>query len=341
MQIRLFPYNNITYFMSNCTFCHEPGHRIQQCNSPLISLFETCIRYNAAYDYYLGLETTYLQLYLNSLNVNLLRAIGYTHNIVLKQNSFTSKYRICIPYNRFIKQFLIHYLHVPSSQHIELINSLSYGKIVIYSHHIHDLFLRNNIHTNWTPVAISTILMSTRIFSIELKVIQENDVLPQLDECAICFEEISQDKHCKLLCNHYFCSSCLFQYIETLYKSNRDNSACPLCRNNITDIMVPKSNYYNCLYSISKIKNIYKENRIRYDINDNEDNDDDIEPFESRMEYFPIFVSEHPPLKQMKYVFYIVMRMFIIFTYFEYLFETFRSLFKNANSSHNPNMLQI
>lgn len=321
--------------MPNCSFCHEPGHRIQQCNSPLISLFETCIRYNAAYDYYLGLETTYLQLYLNSLNVNLLRAIGYTRNIVLKQNSSTSKYRICIPYNRFIKQFLIHYLHVPSSQHIELINSLSYGKIIIYSHHIHDLFLRNNIHTNWTPVAISTILMSTRIFSIELKVIQENDVLPQLDGCAICFEEISQDKHCKLLCNHYFCSSCLFQYIETLYKSNRDNSPCPLCRNNITDIMVPKSNYYNCLYSISKIKTIYKENHFQYDDND------DIEPFELRMEYFPIFVSEHPPLKQMKYVFYIVTRMFIIFTYFEYLFETFRYLFKNANSSHNPNMLQI
>lgn len=318
--------------MPSCSFCHEPGHRIQNCTSSLIDIFEKCIRYNAAYDYYLGLQGTYLQMYLVSLNTNLLRAIGYTHNIILKKQPSTQQYNICIPYNIFIKQFLIHYLNVPNNQHIELINSLSHGKIVIYSQHIHDFFLRNNIRTNWTPTTIATMLLSTRIFSIELKIIKENELSSQLDECAICIEKISQDKYCKLLCNHYFCSSCVFQYIETVHRSNRDDPMCPLCRNAITDIMVTKSNYKNCLHSITKIKNIYKINTNPYD---------ELETFELRIAYIPLFIAEHPQFIQMKYACYVVVRMFIIFSYFECIFRVIVYFFKNANSSHNPNMLQI
>ena len=94
-----------------------------------------------------------------------------------------------IPYNLFIKQFLIHYLNVPQNQHIDLINSLSHGKITIYSQYIHDFFLRNDIRTNWTPTTIATVLLSTRIFSIELKIIKESEISSEVDECAICFEK--------------------------------------------------------------------------------------------------------------------------------------------------------
>lgn len=318
--------------MPSCSFCHEPGHRIQNCTSSLIDVFEKCIRYNAAYDYYLGLESTYLQMYLVSLNTNLLRAIGYRHDIILKKPSSMQLFNTYIPYNLFIKQFLIYYLNVPNNQHIELINSLSHGKIVIYSQHIHDFFLRNDIRTNWTPTTIATMLLSTRIFSIELKIIKESEISSQLDECAICIEQISQDKYCKLLCNHSFCSSCIFQYIETLYKSNREDPVCPLCRNTITDIMITKSNYKNCLHSITKIKNIYKVNTNPYD---------EIETFELRIAYLPLFISQHPQFIQMKYAFYVVMRMFIMYSYLECMFRVILYFFKNANSYHNPNMLQI
>lgn len=319
--------------MPSCSFCHEPGHRIQNCNSPLIDMFENCIQYSAAYDYYLGMESTYLQMYLVSLNTNLLRAIGYTHNIILKKPSLVQQDTTRIPYKIFIKQFLIHYLNVPCSRHIELINSLSHGKILIYSQHIHDFFLRNNIRTNWTPSTIATILLSTRIFSIELKIIKESDISYQIDECAICIEKISRDKYCKLLCNHYFCSSCIFQYIETLYMSNREDPACPLCRNTITDIMITQANYRSCLHSITKIKNIYKMNTHLYD--------DEVDSFELRIAYFPICITEHHQFIQMKYAFCVVVRMFVIFTYFECMFRVIMYLFKNASSSHNPNMLQI
>ena len=318
--------------MPSCSFCHEPGHRIQNCTSSLIDVFEKCIRYNAAYDYYLGMESTYLQMYLVSLNTNLLRAIGYRHNIILKKPNSMQLFNTYIPYNLFIKQFLIHYLNVPRNQHIELVNSLSHGKIVIYSQHIHDFFLRNDIRTNWTPTTIATMLLSTRIFSIELKIIKDNEIPSQIDECAICIEQISRDKYCKLLCNHSFCSSCIFQYIETLYKSNREDPVCPLCRNTITDIMITKSNYKHCLHSITKIKNIYKVNTNPYD---------EIETFELRIAYLPLFISQHPQFIQMKYAFYVVVRMFIMYSYLECIFRVILYFFKNANSYHNPNMLQI
>lgn len=322
--------------MSACSFCHEPGHRIQHCNSHLISTFEKCIRYNAAYDYYLGLQSTYLQLYLISLDLNVLRAIGYRHKIILKKKWLKSNNSTCIPYKIFIKKFLVHYLIVPNIQHIELINSLSYLKIELYSLHIHDFILRNNIHTNWTPTTIATMLLSTRIFSIELTVMNDCDLPTQIDDCSICIDKISTDKYCKLLCNHSFCSSCVFQYIKTLYKSNKDDPVCPLCRDKITYIMVTQSNYKNCLQSISVIKNMYKLNRIQYNVNDDED-----ESFDLRIEYCPIFLSEHPQFIRMKYAFYVIIRMFVFITYIEFMFRLVYYMFKTANSYRNPNMLQI
>ena len=317
--------------MPSCSFCHEPGHRIQNCTSSLIDVFEKCIRYNAAYDYYLGWKVlTYKCILYHS--IQLLRAIGYRHDIILKKPSSMQLFNTYIPYNLFIKQFLIHYLNVPNNQHIELINSLSHGKIVIYSQHIHDFFLRNDIRTNWTPTTIATMLLSTRIFSIELKIIKESEISSQLDECAICIEQISQDKYCKLLCNHSFCSSCIFQYIETLYKSNREDPVCPLCRNTITDVMITKSNYKNCLHSITKIKNIYKVNTYPYD---------EIETFELRIAYLPLFISQHPQFIQMKYAFYVVMRMFIMYSYLECMFRVILYFFKNDNNYHSQYMLQI
>ena len=271
-------------------------------------------------------------MYLVSLNTNLLRAIGYRHKIILKKANSIQLSNMHIPYNLFIKQFLIHYLNVPQNQHIDLINSLSHGKITIYSQYIHDFFLRNDIRTNWTPTTIAAVLLSTRIFSIELKIIKESEISSEVDECAICFEKISRDRYCNLLCNHSFCSSCIFQYIETLYKSNREEPTCPLCRKTITDVMITKSNYNNCLHSITKIKNIYKVNTNPYD---------EIDNFELRITYFPVFITEHPEFIRMKYAFYVVIRTFIIYSYFECMFRVITYFFKNANSYHNPDTLQI
>jgi len=320
----------IFIFMPTCSFCCQPGHRIQHCDSQMLSVFDICIQRSAAYDYYLGLQTSYLRVYLISLDFTLLRAVGYTHNILFKKKSGQAY----IPYKDFINKFILHYSDVSSTKHIDLINSLSYNQITLYSEHIHQFLINHNIHTNWTPSSISTILLSTRIFAIDLKIVNDSDTLACPDNCAVCLDSISTNKYCKLLCNHYFCSPCILKYIEQLYKNNRDHPICPLCRSDITDIVITNSDYKNCMNQITKIKNIRRPNYSNDYYNDSEQ-------FELRIEYMPIYITNHPEFERMKYAFFVVARMYVLLVYLDIMFKSLEYLFKSASSFHNQDTLQI
>jgi hypothetical protein len=320
--------------MPTCSFCRQPGHRIQHCDSQMISVFDKCLQYSAAYDYYLGLQTSYLRVYVNSLDFTLLRAIGYTYNILFKKKSGQPQSQKYIPYNNFINKFILHYSDVPSIKHIDLINSLSYNKITLYSEHIHQFFLTHNIHTNWTPSSISTILLSTRIFAIDLRIANDSEMLTCEDNCAVCLESIPTNQFCKLLCNHYFCSPCILKYIEQLYKNYRDHPICPLCRSDITDIIITKNDYRNCINQIAKIKNIRRPDYYNDYYNDSEQ-------FELRIEYMPIYITNHLHFEKMKYAFFVIVRFYVWLVYLEFMFKFIGYLFKNASSFRNQDMLQI
>lgn len=322
----------IIIFMPTCSFCRQPGHRIQHCDSQMINVFDIRLQYSAAYDYYLGLQTSYLRVYLISLDFTLLRAVGYTHNILFKKKSGQTY----LPYKDFINKFILHYSDVSSTKHVDLINSLSYNKITLYSEHIHDFLINHNIHTNWTPSSISNILLSTRIFAIDLKIANDSEILTYVDDCAVCLEPIPTNQYCKLLCNHYFCSPCILKYIEQLYKNNRDHPICPLCRSDITDIVITKNDYHNCINQISKIKNIRRHTDEYYD-----NSYTDSEQFELRIEYMPIYITNHPQFERMKYAFFVVARMYVLLVYLDILFKSIEYLFKSASSFHNQYTLQI
>ena len=331
--------------MPACSFCHQFGHRIQNCNSNVIKIYEQFVKHNAAFDFYLGLQSTYLKLYLASLNINVLRAISYKRNFSLKNIPHTNCAGKYSHYKEFIQQFILYYLMIPSHKHMELINSVPYREIITYSHNIHGFLIGNNIHTNWTPQNISTILLSTRIFKIDIQIQSENEHNEQCDNCAICFETIVSDKHCKLSCNHYFCSPCILQYIKQLYLSYKDYPSCPLCRGEITEITLSETNYDQYVESISNIK----KERLLVSISTNNDDADDefdyeteyIERFELRIDYIPIYLINHPDFERMKYAFCVVVRMYIIFLYFELAVNVIQACFKNASSYHNQDTLQI
>lgn len=314
--------------MPTCSFCRQPGHRIQHCDSKMISVFDKNIQHSAAHDYYLGLHTSYLRVYLTSLDFTLLRAIGYTHNILFKKSS--TRHQRYIPYNEFINKFILHYSDVSSTKHVDLMNSLSYSKITLYSEHIHQFLISHRICTNWTPSSISNILLSTRIFIIDLKIANNSEMLLRNDNCAVCLESIPTNQFCKLICNHYFCSQCILKYIEQLYKDNRDHPICPLCRSDITDMVITKNDYHSCIKQISKIKNIRRPSECYKDV----------EPFEPRIEYIPIYITNHPQFEQMKYAFFVALRMYAWLVYFDFMFNSIGYFVKNASSSHNQDMLQ-
>ena len=80
---------------------------------------------------------------------------------------------------------------------------------------------------------------------------------------------------------------------------------------------------------ISKIKNIRRPSECYKDV----------EPFEPRIEYIPIYITNHPQFEQMKYAFFVVLRMYAWLVYFDFMFNSIGYFFKNASSSHNQDML--
>ena len=126
-------------------------------------------------------------------------------------------------------------------------------KIHMYSEYIHNFLLRSNVHTNWTPTSIATILMSTRVFNITFQPATRLQFTSGLDDCPICYEPIQHScwKYSesrwdtdyisgtiRTLCNHHFCGTCWGKlkpssgrhYDEPIVKK------CPMCRQENTDV---------------------------------------------------------------------------------------------------------
>jgi len=57
------------------------------------------------------------------------------------------------------------------------------------------------------------------------------------NNCTICFTEISEDEKITLNCKHYFCNSCIQDWLD-----NKKYS-CPLCRNEIKEYNLNDKNY--------------------------------------------------------------------------------------------------
>ena len=51
--------------------------------------------------------------------------------------------------------------------------------------------------------------------------------------CCICIESKDNRQICQLNCNHQFCENCIVIYVK-----NKTQTTCPLCRENITKIIV-------------------------------------------------------------------------------------------------------
>ena len=326
--------------MPACSFCREFGHKIHNCNSNIITVYEECVKHNAAFDYYLGLKSTYFSLYLSSLNINILRAISYKRNFPLKNISSNNRFgKYSSVYKEFLQQFILYYLTVPNYKHMELINAVPYRQIIIYSQSIYEFLIGNGIHTNWRPLNISTILLSTRIFQINIQIEYKINEKFKCDNCAICLEKITPHQYCKLSCNHYFCSSCILEYIKQLYLSHKDSPCCPLCRQDITEIYLSESNFNDYVNAISNVKkqrllsnvsDYYTENYFEY-----------LEYFQFQSAYVPTFILSYEQFIKIKQTIYTVIRIYTIVLWIEFISICIQEFFTNANSYHNQDMLQI
>lgn len=57
------------------------------------------------------------------------------------------------------------------------------------------------------------------------------------NNCTICFTEISEEEKITLNCNHYFCNSCIQDWLD------KGKNSCPLCRSDIKEYNLNDKNY--------------------------------------------------------------------------------------------------
>ena len=57
------------------------------------------------------------------------------------------------------------------------------------------------------------------------------------NNCTICFTEISEDEKITLNCKHYFCNSCIQDWLD------KKKYSCPLCRSDIKEYNLNDKNY--------------------------------------------------------------------------------------------------
>lgn len=63
-------------------------------------------------------------------------------------------------------------------------------------------------------------------------VTEEEIINIERENCTICFEKMNTDI-IKTVCNHYFHTKCLKQWLES---SDNENKNCPVCRSNLDNI---------------------------------------------------------------------------------------------------------
>jgi hypothetical protein len=61
------------------------------------------------------------------------------------------------------------------------------------------------------------------------------EISEEQQNCCVCIETLEKDEICRFNCGHTFCGNCINNIMKT-----QINISCPMCRTNITNIIVQK-----------------------------------------------------------------------------------------------------
>jgi len=100
------------------------------------------------------------------------------------------------------------------------------------------------IHSLLQFVDIPSIEMNRFFLQAKFTPISCEDVDVKL-ECPICYQELFLQDALVLRCNHKFCKSCLFQWIDQ--RTIHQACGCPMCRCQISEISTSSENHMQCM----------------------------------------------------------------------------------------------
>jgi len=228
-------YNN-----NKCSYCHEYGHKIDQCiNISVINNAESITRYmrtdNEIRSYINTLDDSRLRILCRNRGINTNRS-----RIILRDEVINSYMRsneiIDITSNNNI---IDNVLREPVEP-----NSFEYLRAARYS--IYDIEMavelirmrQQQLPTNIVEYTLSQIWSIETILRPDIN--QESNII---NDCSICIESIAHVNQVELNCGHTFCQSCLEQYFDRIISVGVPT--CALCREPVCKITANSHDIYN------------------------------------------------------------------------------------------------
>jgi hypothetical protein len=240
-----------------CSFCRNPGHKINTCNDERLRIFEhncliACIEISGLYgNNHIARDNFKTWLINETLDNTCVKAFSI-RNCKCKR---TNNIGVCI--NRIVEYIFIS-LHIIIQQHTIYINPNIQTAINLNNNNMNDennIFMFNNVH-NYSTLSTDRLyyvsyydmvnnannnylneIQTPQKFDIEITIDidEDNEKNDKLCECNICYDKIKKYKFIKSNCKHEFCADC---FIKLLQNEKRGHPRCAYCRAYIDNIFL-------------------------------------------------------------------------------------------------------
>jgi hypothetical protein len=239
---------------SKCSFCGVRGHKISDCNHQFAGhIMETFnLKLVCNYDpslYNFADRAHYVYLHLKTLSLKHLHVIAAKHGIPLSNHTkavlvakIMDLHYVDHPYPEW-RDALPHPVNhleldvmaslrrviIATKSRVPLSNAIPENQLLAMNRN--QLLQRIDIIRNEIEQIISRPSYSIdRKFPIQMtcKPISENADQYEVNECAICYENVTGHHMVQFNCKHEFCSGCVVNTLKTV--KSRDMPTCAFCR---------------------------------------------------------------------------------------------------------------
>ena len=237
-----------------CSFCRQPGHNLQTCNSDRLREFEAIcatqvLQTNTQDDFKNWLNQNYMseQLLIKAFAVkkfritirtSIERCVDLTAEYIFMIYKNTNETVEIVEHENEFENDLMTFIQALSNERQEEIQEEILEERRI-SEHQQNIVMENMLMREMFIAMMSRIINRTlQTENNKFKIIStinnnKNENIDQLCECSICYDNKELKNFVKLSCNHEFCKECI---IETMKINQNKNLCCALCRGEIKSI---------------------------------------------------------------------------------------------------------
>ncbi len=245
----------------HCSFCKEEGHNIKHCNSDYRQYFKTIVLQYMAVDHKFELNYNYAIYMLSSYPIESIRVIGFMCDVIQPNMKLLRKKtpnnlrlfqrQLLLLVKGIIQKFDLYY---PDCIH-QIINDINHDDMVRHSHILHR-YIQHHCEFFMSLRQIYNRLFTHYIIIIDFSFIS-NDLTNTNNDCAICYNELTNNNSIMTNCNHIFCIDCLYRLFDIGKISCYNHPKCPLCRTRIDSLVTHNSIFRDSVQKYQGVPALY------------------------------------------------------------------------------------